>query len=44
MIENEKEEDKKALAATGGTSTPPKLLLAYGTMVIFRLIAHSKFF
>ena len=43
MIEDEKEESNKAISATGDASVPPKLLLAYGTMVIFRILIEVAF-
>jgi len=43
MIKTEEEEDKKAISATGSASTPPKFLLAYAHMVLFRLLIEVFF-
>jgi len=43
MIKSESEESKKAILATGSASTPPKFLLAYGSMVLFRIIIEIFF-
>ena len=43
MIKDETEESKKAISATGGLTTPPTLLLAYGTMAFFRVVIEILF-